>query len=462
MRVAYLDAIAFVFPVGLAIGRFGCTLAHDHPGMVTNFPLAISLESESARIYIRGVYDAAGLAPPTGAATMGFHDLGFYECLFLTLVLIPAFAYWDRRRRSPGFYLIAFAALYLPVRFALDFLRVSDVRYIHLTPAQWSAVLILATLPLAALSRRKLRFVLGGAVILATAWACWGGRGSCLAAGYRRASRSVLLRTASSSHFGRNELVQRSSNGVANSIRILRDAFVGALTIAYGVGGVIRAQTPGDLGAFSALMVLPDGALSPTARDFAGGQPDRTELSLRYGGWRYDINDGVHDNFGATLTERVSRSTTVSLTGAYLTLSGDGSEWLSGGVAARSILWSGALPRASAPGVSAHVALSAMVGGAHFLGEGHASALAAHSSLDVGGGVPVGRGSRVNLSAFAGLGAGRIASDDDDTRGGIRPTVGTAVAWTFPHGFTIDIGAQRVILQQGPAQFGAGIAWALR
>jgi phosphatidylglycerol:prolipoprotein diacylglycerol transferase len=175
MRLAYLDVIAFVFPVGLALGRLGCALAHDHPGLVTTFPLAVSLRSAAAQAYIRGVYDVAGKALPSGAAAMGFHDLGLYECLFLTLVMIPAFAYWDRRRREPGFYLVAFAAIYLPVRFALDFLRVADVRYLRLTPAQWVAALALAAIPLVAMDRRKVRFVISGAVILATACACWGG-----------------------------------------------------------------------------------------------------------------------------------------------------------------------------------------------------------------------------------------------------------------------------------------------
>lgn len=174
-RLAYLDAIAFVFPVGLAIGRLGCALAHDHPGFVTTFPLAISLQSASAQLYVRGAYDAAGLAVPPGAAAMGFHDLGLYECLFLTLVLVPAFVYLDRRERAPGFFLVAFGALYLPIRFALDLMRVSDARYLRLTPAQWIAALILASIPLAALGKRKVRFVISGAVILGTAWACWGG-----------------------------------------------------------------------------------------------------------------------------------------------------------------------------------------------------------------------------------------------------------------------------------------------
>ncbi len=174
-RLAYLDAIAFVFPFGLAFGRLGCAMAHDHPGVVTSFPLAISLRSADAQAYIQGAYAAAGRALPRGASTMGFHDLGLYECLFLIFVVLPAFTLLDRQRRKPGFYLVAFAVLYLPVRFALDCLRVSDARYLHLTPAQWVAALTLAALPLVAMDRRKVRFAVSGAIILATAWACWGG-----------------------------------------------------------------------------------------------------------------------------------------------------------------------------------------------------------------------------------------------------------------------------------------------
>ena len=171
-RVAYLDAIAFAFPAALAIGRFGCTLAHDHPGTVTTFPLAFSLESGAALDYMRGVYRAADLTLPQAASTMGFHDLGFYELLFLTLVIVPLFAFWNRRRRPAGFYLDAFAALYLPVRFCLDMLRVADARYVGLTPAQWVAALIMAALPFVAVRRRTLRFAISGAVILAAGWAC--------------------------------------------------------------------------------------------------------------------------------------------------------------------------------------------------------------------------------------------------------------------------------------------------
>ena len=156
-KLAYLGVVAFVFPVSLAIGRFGCALAHDHPGTVTSFPLAISLQTDAARDYIANAYASAGLAFPEHASRLGFHDLGLYEFLYLSLVVVPLFVLLRRRRQANGFYLTAFAALYLPVRFALDMLRVSDARYLRFTPAQWVSAVILAALPFAAMQHRKLR-----------------------------------------------------------------------------------------------------------------------------------------------------------------------------------------------------------------------------------------------------------------------------------------------------------------
>jgi len=175
-KLAYLDVVAFAFPAALALGRLGCAFAHDHPGTVTSFPLAIDATSEAARAYIRDVYADAGLPLPEFHSGMGFHDLGLYEFLYLSLVIVPLFALWRGQRRAAGFYLTAFAALYLPVRFAFDILRVADVRYVGLTPAQWVAALTLAGLPFVAMRQRKLRFVVSGVVILVAGWACWGGR----------------------------------------------------------------------------------------------------------------------------------------------------------------------------------------------------------------------------------------------------------------------------------------------
>jgi phosphatidylglycerol:prolipoprotein diacylglycerol transferase len=140
---AYLDVAAFVFPISLMIGRLACTLAHDHPGTITRFPLAVSLESARAQQYITNVYQAAGrlaeLPPTTQLAGLGFNDLGWYEFLWLGVIVVPATLVLSRRPRPAGFFILLFVALYMPVRFALDFVRVGDIHYFGLTPGQWLA-----------------------------------------------------------------------------------------------------------------------------------------------------------------------------------------------------------------------------------------------------------------------------------------------------------------------------------
>lgn len=157
-RGRYLDTVAYAFPIALFVGRLACTLAHDHPGTVTRAPLAISLATEPARVYIRGVYAAANRVAELPAnpvlARLGFHDLGWYEFLYLGLVIVPVTLWLGRRARPTGTFVASFVLLYMPVRFALDFLRVSDVRYAGLTPAQWVALIAVLLLGVSLVGRR--------------------------------------------------------------------------------------------------------------------------------------------------------------------------------------------------------------------------------------------------------------------------------------------------------------------
>ena len=164
-RWAFIDVVAYVFPIALMVGRIACSVAHDHPGTVTHVPLAVSLARAEARAYITSAYANAGRAadlPPADVlAGLGFHDLGWYEFLYLTGVLVPVVLFLARRERRrgahhPGTFLVAFIALYMPARFALDFLRVSDMRYVGLTPAQWAALAALLALPALVLRVREL------------------------------------------------------------------------------------------------------------------------------------------------------------------------------------------------------------------------------------------------------------------------------------------------------------------
>jgi phosphatidylglycerol:prolipoprotein diacylglycerol transferase len=145
-RLRYLDVIAYAFPFAWAIGRVACSLAHDHPGTITTFPLGISLESPGAQNYIAFFYLEAGrlmeLPPQAVLAKMAFHDLGWYEFLYTLCLMVPAFLALDRKPRLPGFFLIAFLLLYVPARFFLDFLRIGDARYLGLTPGQYAGIAV--------------------------------------------------------------------------------------------------------------------------------------------------------------------------------------------------------------------------------------------------------------------------------------------------------------------------------
>lgn len=110
----YFDAVAFVFPAAWVLGRFGCYLAHDHPGIRTSSWL--------------------GVAYPGGVR----FDLGLIEALF-TLLVMAAFAMLDRVRRGDGFYIASFLVAYGAFRMALDRLHADPVRYGGVTVDQWAS-----------------------------------------------------------------------------------------------------------------------------------------------------------------------------------------------------------------------------------------------------------------------------------------------------------------------------------
>jgi phosphatidylglycerol:prolipoprotein diacylglycerol transferase len=120
----YADSVALGLVVGWIFGRTGCFTAHDHPGLHTNFFLAVRY--------------------PDGPR----HDLGLYELLFTIVMAVILFAY-AKKPRVPGRIIGLYATMYAPVRFGLDFLRARDVSqpdklYAGLTPAQWACVATLA------------------------------------------------------------------------------------------------------------------------------------------------------------------------------------------------------------------------------------------------------------------------------------------------------------------------------
>ncbi len=129
---AFADIIAYGLSLGWFLGRMGCTAAHDHPGRVSEFFLAVP-----------------GMCPVSTSrggvdCFVACHDLGFYEALF-TLTMLLAFIWLDRKPRHTGFFMGWMITAYAPVRFGMDFLRhpSTDVRYFGLTPAQFGCFVLL-------------------------------------------------------------------------------------------------------------------------------------------------------------------------------------------------------------------------------------------------------------------------------------------------------------------------------
>ncbi len=117
----YLDALALGAAPGWMVARIGCFLVHDHPGVLTTFPLAVNFP----------VREYGGPR----------HDLGLYDTIALGLISILLYAL-ARSRPKQGRLMGVLAVTYSAQRFFTDFLRASDLsfvdrRFFGLTPGQY-------------------------------------------------------------------------------------------------------------------------------------------------------------------------------------------------------------------------------------------------------------------------------------------------------------------------------------
>lgn len=116
----YLDALALGVAPGWMVARLGCFTAHDHPGVLTDFPLAVAF--------------------PDGPR----HDLGLYDAILLGALSLVLYLL-ARRPRPEGLLMGVLAVGYSVPRFFLDFLRAQDLPFVDgkilgLTPAQYLTV----------------------------------------------------------------------------------------------------------------------------------------------------------------------------------------------------------------------------------------------------------------------------------------------------------------------------------
>ena len=135
----YGDCVIYGFPMAFGFGRIGCFMAHDHPGLESDFFLSVAGICENH----------------FGDVSMACHDLGLYEAIW-ALTLIPIVYLLDTKKpRFQGFYLAVIPIYYAPIRFFLDGLRTHDVRYSNFTPGQYGAFVLLALGTAVLLKQRK-------------------------------------------------------------------------------------------------------------------------------------------------------------------------------------------------------------------------------------------------------------------------------------------------------------------
>lgn len=117
----YLDALVSVFPFGWILGRVGCSLIHDHPGLRSDSWLAVRYPD----------------APRW--------DLAVIEVLFFAAVVIPLFASLSSQHRPRGLYLGLFLTIYGVFRVFLDGLHVDPPRYlgIHVDQLAYGAACLI-------------------------------------------------------------------------------------------------------------------------------------------------------------------------------------------------------------------------------------------------------------------------------------------------------------------------------
>jgi phosphatidylglycerol:prolipoprotein diacylglycerol transferase len=153
----FADLILSVFPVSWVFGRMGCSSVHDHPGALAVKGAFLSVQypagfpADASPEYVAKAFHGA-------RSSYGFieflhgetsrYDLGLLEMLFTVCLASLLALTWNKKVRV-GTYIVATALTYGPVRFVMDYLRITegvnaDPRYGGFTPAQWCCLALTA------------------------------------------------------------------------------------------------------------------------------------------------------------------------------------------------------------------------------------------------------------------------------------------------------------------------------
>lgn len=140
LGLSYLDALAYGFPLGMAVGRVGDVISGEHYGPPSDAAWAIRYLNPRAEV-------------PSSA--VAYHSGALYE-IVVALVMLPAIVVLARRLRRPGMLLWSVIALYGLGRFVIFFYRSdSDPFALGLSAAQATSLALIAAAGLGALASAR-------------------------------------------------------------------------------------------------------------------------------------------------------------------------------------------------------------------------------------------------------------------------------------------------------------------
>jgi phosphatidylglycerol:prolipoprotein diacylglycerol transferase len=144
----YADVLSFGILIGFTLGRVGCSLVHDHPGLIVEADTFLAVGPWPCHC---GPGERPLPSCCSEANEVYRYDLGLMELIFDVALCLFVYRFYNWRKATPGQMTGLVALGWGFARFWLDFLRETqsgrgvgtpDLRYFGLTTAQYLSIAI--------------------------------------------------------------------------------------------------------------------------------------------------------------------------------------------------------------------------------------------------------------------------------------------------------------------------------
>jgi hypothetical protein len=215
-----------------------------------------------------------------------------------------------------------------------------------------------------------------------------------------------------------------------------------------------------DFAAWGAMMFTPIGAFAPmSAGPAKGAELGGNRAALRVSNYKMTGEQSGHMTIGGSYVTKVGTNAVVNGTLGYQMDGNTGGEnTIMLGADVISPLW------AQPATAENNMALTANLQGS--LGFGKEGGDNGVTAMSLAVGVPVGmtieQASKAKISLFLtpGFGFGRLSATGG-SESGTRPFFGLGGEWTSPAGWALHLGIQKVMIDNGPTNLGAGFNYKL-